>query len=174
MGSPKYMDLLLNNTEWLLNMLTVNVTLMNQLVHGGGEVLQFNKKWFIDPKGKKAIAGTEGFLLSWLLWTHIPMGELPIKGQNKLMFGKLKLPEAYAYCEKKFLQITKWVNVPCVLGAEGFPTKKKYGFPTPKKVRFGIKRIRTAHNKYEEESYNIIQEELQKECNLFFQNITVD
>ena len=155
------MDLLLNNTEWLLNMLTVNVTLMNQLVHGGGEVLQFNKKWFIDPKGKKAIAGTEGFLLSWLLWNHIPMGELPVKGQNKLMFGKLKI-NVSAYCESKWLQTTTLDNIPCLIAAEGLPTRKGRSKPS-----------RSAYTKHEEDSYNIIQEELKKECILFLQNSNI-
>lgn len=116
-GPPIYMDIIFRDVDWLPNMLSVNVTLMNQLIPGAAKILRPSVEYYTNHP-VKPVMGTEGLLLAWLLYNNIPVAEIPTKGPLKLLHGKLSPPDIGAYCKGTWLSAVDWQDPICVLSAE--------------------------------------------------------
>ena len=66
-------------------------------------------------KDYKGGYGTEGLLMSWVMWNHLPLASIPFQGDLKFNFGILRPEAIYQYCYRKYLDGAHWTHSICVL-----------------------------------------------------------
>lgn len=146
-GPPIYMDIIFKNVDWLPNMLSVNVTMMNELIPGSGKILKPSLDYYTnDPV--KPVMGTEGLLLAWILFNNIPLAEIPTKGQMKLLHGKLSAPDIVAYCKGTWLSSVDWQDPICILSAEPVGPRHDHDWWVQNSIRNLGKEIQSICNLY--------------------------
>lgn len=122
-GPPRYMDVILGDSEWVRNLLSVNTSMMGELVPGAEEVLQAADAYYIN-KPRRPLLQSEGLLLSWLLWNRIPLAEIPTLNDLTLLHGQLMEKDIPYYCKGNWFKNVNWEHAICVLSA--LPKGPKY------------------------------------------------
>lgn len=122
-GPPRYMDVVLGDSEWIRNLLSVNISMMDELVPGAEELLQASDAYYIH-KPRRPLLQSEGLLLSWLLWNHIPLAEIPTLNDLTLLHGQLLEKDIPFYCKGIWFKNVNWEHAICVLSS--MPRGPKY------------------------------------------------
>lgn len=104
-GPPVYMDKILND-EVIKDILSLNYTLQEHIRIGASEILSPARVWVPGH-------GLEGVMKSIVLWYHIPVATIPVKGDLRFLWGILRPTQIESYCNGSWTG--HWTEMHCLL-----------------------------------------------------------